>query len=383
MTVVRDSGKFPGYLSFTKQVMKGSLSLGAVSGIKVSIHWTFLLLIAWIVIQNLQAGVATGALLWTLLFVGAIFVCVVLHELGHALAARRYGIRTRDITLYPIGGVARLESIPRKPKEELVVALAGPLVNLVIAALILPWSTVPSLTGAQSEMQIGPENFLFAFAVVNAWLAVFNLVPAFPMDGGRVFRALLSFWMERARATRVAATFGQVIAVGFIFLGFYVNPFLIFIGLFIILGAQAEANYASTEALMEGHTVLDLTMQEMPVVKPETTVGEMVHEILNTQKKNFVVADDARVLGVITQMDVIKALGEKGDQLRVGDCMQTDILYLPSYLPVNEAIVKMQSAGRTIALVKEGDAVIGMVDNDNLVEFVLIQRARQHQASSL
>jgi Zn-dependent protease/predicted transcriptional regulator len=362
--------------------MKSALSLGKVSGIRVSIHWTFLLLIAWIVIQNLRAGVATGPLLWTLLFVGAIFVCVVLHELGHALAAQRYGIRTRDITLYPIGGVARLESIPHKPKEELVVALAGPLVNLVIAALIMPWTAAPLLSGTETEIQIGPGNFLFAFAVVNAWLAIFNLVPAFPMDGGRVFRALLSFWMERARATRVAATFGQVIAVGFIFLGFYVNPFLIFIGLFIILGAQAEANYASTEALMEGHTVLDLTMREMPVVKPEATVGEMVREILNTQKKNFVVADESRVLGVISQLDVIKALGDKGDQLLVRDCMQTNILYLPSNLPVNDAIVKMQSAGRTIALVKEGDAVIGMVDNDNLVEFVLIQRARQHQTSS-
>lgn len=360
--------------------MKSSLSLGKVSGIKVSIHWTFLLLIAWIVIQNLRAGAATGPIIWTLLFVCAIFLCVILHELGHALAARRYGIRTRDITLYPIGGVARLESIPRKPKEELVVALAGPLVNLVIAGLLLPWANVPLLAGNETEIQIGPGNFIFAFAMVNAWLAVFNLVPAFPMDGGRVFRAVLSFWMDRAKATRVAAAFGQVIAVGFIFLGFYVNPFLVFIGLFIILGAQAEATYASTEALMEGHTVLDLTMREMPVVRPATSVGEMIREILNTQKKNFIVADETGVLGVVSQLDVIKALGDQGELLPVRDCMRTDVLYLAVDLPVNEAIIRMQSSGQSIALVKAGESVVGMVDNDNLVEFVLVQRARQHRA---
>ncbi len=357
--------------------MKSSLSLGRVSGITVSIHWTFLLLIAWIVIQNLRAGAATGAILWTLLFVSSIFLCVVLHELGHAWAAQHYGIRTRDITLYPIGGVARLESIPRKPKQELVVALAGPLVNLVIAGIVLPWTAVSVLSEQEASLQLGPDNFMFAFAIVNAWLALFNLIPAFPMDGGRVFRAVLSFWMDRASATRVAASFGQVIAVGFIFLGFYINPFLIFVGLFIILGAQAEANYASTESLLEGHTVMDLTMREVPMIRPETTVDEMVHEILNTQKKNFVVADHMGVLGVVSLLDVVRALREKGDRIAVSECMQSIVLYLPGNMPVNEAIVKMQASGQGIALVKSGEEIVGMVDNDNLVEFVLVQRARQ------
>lgn len=359
--------------------MKHSVQLASIKGIKVSIHWTFLLLIAWIIFQNIRAGLAAVSILWTLAFVFAIFLCVILHELGHALTARRYGIKTRDITLYPIGGVASLESLPKKPLEELWVALAGPAVNLVIAMLLVPFMNF-SPPSPEAMTQIGPSNFLFAFAAVNIWLALFNLIPAFPMDGGRVFRAILSFWMDRAKATRVAASLGQLLAIGFIFLGFYVNPFLIFIGLFIILGAQAESNYAQSEALMEGHTVMDLTMREMPMVGPTTTVGEMVKEILNTQKKNFVVTEGEQVLGIITQLDVIKALGDRGEGALVRDFMKTDIIYLPAGLPVNEAILKMQTGRAPMALVQEGDKVIGMIDNDNLVEFILIERARRHQA---
>lgn len=358
--------------------MKGALRLAKIKGIEVSIHWTFLLLILWIIIQNIRSGLAVNLVLWTLAFVMAIFVCVILHELGHALTARQFGIRTRDITLYPIGGVARLETMPRKPKEELLVSLAGPAVNLLIALVLLPFVDFNALASETALTQIGPENFLLAFSVVNIWLAVFNLVPAFPMDGGRVFRALLSFWMDRAVATRTAALLGQFIAIGFIFLGFYVNPFLIFIGLFIILGAQSESSFAQTEALMEGHTVLDLTMHDMPLVSPQTTVAQMVGEVLNSQKKNFVVWDGEQILGTVTQLDVIKALGERGESATVSDFMKTDVLYLSPSMPVNDAISKMQSGNRSIALVREGQQVIGMVDNDNLVEFILIQRALQH-----
>lgn len=357
--------------------MKGTLRLARIKGIQVTIHWTFVLLLAWIVLQNVKSGLAVGPVMWTIIFVLGIFVCVILHELGHALMAMQFGIHTRDITLYPIGGVARLESMPRKPKEELLVALAGPAVNLVIALILYPFIDFKSIASEEALAQIGPANFMFAFAVVNIWLALFNLVPAFPMDGGRVLRAFLSFWMDRPLATKSAAMLGQLIAIGFIFLGFYVNPFLIFIGLFIILGAQSESNYAQAEALMEGHTVSDLTMHEMPLIAPETTVAQLVSEVLNSQKKNFVVWDGHNALGIVTQLDAIKALGDRGEQALVHEFMQTDILYLPATMPVTDAIVKMQSSGRTVALVREADQVVGMVDNDNLVEFILIQRAKQ------
>ncbi len=356
---------------------RSSVSLGAVAGIKVYVHWTFLLLIVWIILQNVRSGLTWIPILWTLAFVLSLFVCVVLHELGHALTARRYGIKTRDITLYPIGGVASLESIPRKPKEELLVSLAGPAVNLLIAALLYPFIDFSSITKAETLAQIRPDNFIFAFAFVNIWLALFNLIPAFPMDGGRVFRALLSFRMDRAKATRIAARVGQVLAVFFMIVGFYVNPFLIFIGLFIFLGAQVESNYAQSERLLEGQTVMAMTMLDVPTVSGTTTAGALVRELLNSQKKNFVVEEQGKVSGVVTQKELLKALTQWGEKAIASDFMNKEVLWLPAALPVRDAIVKMQSANSTVALVVDGGRYLGMVDNDNLVEFILVQQAKQ------
>src|SRR5690606_27785084 len=181
---------------------------------------------------------------WSLLLLATIFLCITLHEVGHALMARRYGIATRDITLLPIGGLARMEALPVKPWEELLVALAGPAVQLVIALILFPF--VQRIDPNLAMSSIGAVNFVPALFGVNIWLALFNLIPAFPMDGGRVFRALLAFRKGYVRATRTAASLGQLLAMVFVFAGFALNPFLIFIGLFIFLGAQAEAGMVET-----------------------------------------------------------------------------------------------------------------------------------------
>jgi Zn-dependent protease len=233
--------------------MKGSFKLGNIAGIGVFIHWTFSILIVFIIYSNYRAGQNMEQILWSLLFVLSIFATVFLHELGHALAAKRYGIKTTDITLLPIGGLARLERIPEKPTEELVVAIAGPLVNIVLALLTLLFITVPSWGAITEQLTIGVglHNFFLYFFIVNIWLSLFNLIPAFPMDGGRVLRAILSMGMQRHSATEIAARIGQLLAIGFVFLGFYSNPFLIFIGLFIILGAQGELELTKAGFLLK------------------------------------------------------------------------------------------------------------------------------------
>jgi Zn-dependent protease/predicted transcriptional regulator len=357
--------------------MKTSLELGKVSGIKVSVHWTFLILLAWIVLINVRAGTDAVHIVWSLLFILSIFVCVVLHELGHALMARRFNISTRDITLYPIGGVARLDSIPKKPKEELLVALAGPAVNFVISFLLFPFVDFSGVKDATALSQIGAENFLLAFVTVNIWLAIFNLIPAFPMDGGRVFRALLSFKLSRPQATRIAASVGQIIAIGFIFLGFYINPFMIFIGLFIFLGAQSEANYAQTEALLDGKTLKRITMREFPTLDSDVLLHQAVTETLNSQKKNFVILSDSKIVGTLGQPEMIKALREHGEQVKVSEVMDKDILYLPITLPIEQALLNMQRETKSMAVVMLDGEAVGIVDNDNLVEFIVIQGARK------
>src|SRR5437016_9212220 len=230
--------------------MRWSIKIARISGIEVRIHVTFLLFLAWIGFTYYQVG-GSAAAAEGVLFILALFGCVLLHEFGHALAARAFGIRTPDITLLPIGGVARLQRMPDKPWQELAVAVAGPLVNVVIAAvLIFVLGRRAEFQSLQHLEQPGIE-MLAKLASVNISLVLFNLIPAFPMDGGRVLRSVLAMTMNYARATQVAAWIGQGLAFVFGFIGLFSNPMLIFIAFFIFLGAQQEAAIDETRALPE------------------------------------------------------------------------------------------------------------------------------------
>ncbi|MGH9356401.1 MAG: site-2 protease family protein, partial [Terriglobia bacterium] len=217
--------------------MRWSWKIGKLAGINVYMHATFLLLIAFILFVSWADGRNLTATLRGVLFVLAVFACVVLHELGHALTARKYGVRTRDIILLPIGGVARLERMPEKPREELWVALAGPAVNVVIGAVLLAPLIAAGVHPQWINFQWSGGNFVENLMVANVWLVGFNLLPAFPMDGGRVLRALLATRMEYTQATQVAARVGQAMALIFGFAGLFYDPFLLFIALFVWMGA--------------------------------------------------------------------------------------------------------------------------------------------------
>lgn len=352
--------------------MKNALFLGTVSGIKIFIHWTFLILIGWLVFSNLSRGLGGTEIVWSVLFVLTIFGCVTLHELGHALAAKRFNIKTRDITLLPIGGVAQLESIPEKPQEELIVALAGPAVNVVIFALLL--LVLPRQAESLLELQqIGPSNFLYALMLVNMWLALFNMIPAFPMDGGRVFRALLAFRMDRAKATRIAAGLGQFLAIGFVFLGFFYNPFLVIIGLFIFLGAQSEAQHTETQSLMRGFTVRDALLVEVPDIAADATIEDATDKLLQGQNKHFLVKNDGHPVGTLGRDEIIRALGNLGKQALVRDAMRGDLTYLPSSMPLEEAWKTMQLQNQSFVLVGSPQQIVGALDSDNIAEFLMIR----------
>ncbi len=362
--------------------MKNALYLGKVSGIRIFVHWTFLILIGWIVFSNLNRGLGGTEILWSVAFILTIFGCVTLHELGHALAAKRFNIVTRDITLLPIGGVAQMESIPEKPKEELIVAIAGPAVNLVIFVLLFFALPGPQSAGGAMDIQhIGPGNFMYALMVVNMWLALFNLIPAFPMDGGRVFRALLAFRMERIRATRIAAGLGQILAMGFIFLGLFYNPFLVFIGLFIFLGAQSEAEQTQTKSLLKGYTVHDALLEEIPEMAPETSIRAAAEHLLHTQNKYFLVKNDGKPAGTLGRDEIIRAIGNMDDNAPVRQAMRAEVMYLTVDMPIEEAWNKMQREKQSFALVGSEDEVLGALDTDNIAEFVMIRSAEQSKKS--
>lgn len=357
--------------------MKYALSLGRIAGIKVYIHWTFLILIAWTLYSDVRAGLGPVDMVWSVVFVLAIFVCVTMHEYGHALAARRYGIQTRDITLLPIGGLAKLEGMPEKPKEELVVAIAGPAVNVVIVIILAP---IIMLTGSLDRMEsariISQGNFLVMLAAVNLSLTVFNLIPAFPMDGGRVFRALLAFKLDRVKATQIAATVGQVLAVGFMIWGFYGDPFLIFIGLFIFSSARSEARYAQTQAIFKNATLAKVLVRQPPMMMAHFTIREAAQHLLATQNKDFLVIDEGKPVGSIGREQIIKAIAEQGETASVREAMDGELLVLDLQLSIEEAWKEFQIRNKRLALVLYNGQLAGTVDVDNIAEFLMINRAK-------
>jgi len=361
--------------------MKYSLYLGKVSGIRISVHWTFLILIFWIIFANMQSGLTFGEIVWSLVFVLSIFVCVILHELGHALTAQRFKIKTREISILPIGGVAQLESIPEKPREELLVALAGPAVNILIAAILYPLVTFGQVVDDLSNVsRIGPENFLPALMKINLWLALFNLIPAFPMDGGRVLRALLAFKLSHEKATRIAASVGQMLAMVFVFFGFFSNPFLIFIGLFIFLGAQAEAAYGQSRFMLKGFTVNDVLMHDVPYIDGESSIKDAAARLLDSQNRNFVVNHLGKPVGTLSRDQIIRALGEQGGNGSVNRIKDEDMVILSPETPLEDAWHQLQRQRKPLMLVMSGGALAGVVDEENLAEFILIQAAAKKQA---
>jgi len=232
--------------------MRGAWQIGRFAGILVQVHWTFALLIGWVVMIHLRDGGGVSDALRGVALTLAVFTCVVLHEFGHALTARRYGIGTRDITLLPIGGVARLARMPEDPRQELLVAAAGPAVNVILAAGLAGVLVLSGRYAPVTDMTLVGARFLDQLLVINVVLVVFNLLPAFPMDGGRVLRALLALRWPYLQATRWAASAGQAIAVALGFAGVLLrSPFLVLIALFVFSGARAEARGVELRAQLE------------------------------------------------------------------------------------------------------------------------------------
>ncbi|MGI9519036.1 MAG: site-2 protease family protein [Pirellulaceae bacterium] len=357
--------------------MKWSLKLARIAGIDVFVHWTFAILIIWLI----TIYVAQGSDFWGVVrgvgFVLAIFGCVVLHELGHALTARRFGIRTRDITLLPIGGVARLERMPEDPKQELLVALAGPAVNLVIAIVLFGLLYLVSGTESLVNVKFGGPAFLAPLMFVNVFLAVFNMLPAFPMDGGRVLRAMLALTMDYSLATQTAATIGQAIAIVFGLLGLLYNPLLIFIALFVFLGAQQEAQMVQMRSLTQGLPVRETMVTHFRTVAADTPLSEIVEALLRGEQQDFPVVDRDAPVGVLTRSDLIRALAEGRHDGIVADVMRDTCGVVDEREMLNDVLLKMQEAACPMMPVVRDGQLVGIVTLENIGEWVMIQSALQ------
>jgi Zn-dependent protease/predicted transcriptional regulator len=358
--------------------MKSSLYMGRYFDIKIFLHWSFLAFLLWIAFSNYKNGWSN--IFWTLTYVISVFACITLHEFGHALVAKRFNIKTRDVTLYPIGGVASLEKMPEKPMQEIAVALAGPAVNVAIAFMLLPFVNVTELWQEDlSKMKdINAETFIPTLFTVNIILVLFNLIPAFPMDGGRVVRALLSIKLSRSKATRIAATLGQIFAVLLILEGFSGNPI---IGFFVFLSAEGEARYVKQQEILRGLKVSDATMKQYPKLNSSETISEAVDTLLDSTYKRFLVMENDKVVGLLTDENIIKAIGEKGETARIGSIMQPNLTILNYDISLEEGLLKLNEGAGFLPVQKDGN-IIGVLDTENVLELLLVRQMRAKKASN-
>ena len=355
--------------------MKWQWKLGRFAGIDVYVHATFLLLIGWVGYSHWLENRSWGEVLVGILFILALFACVVLHEYGHALTARKYGIRTRDITLYPIGGVARLERMPEKPIEELWVALMGPAVNLVIAAALFAYLFLTDNLVPLNQLTVASGSFLERLVAVNITLVLFNLIPAFPMDGGRVLRALLAMNMDYVHATQIAANVGQGMAFLFGLIGLFSNPFLLFIALFVWIGAAEEASMVQMRNSISGIPITRAMQTKFETLSPDDTLARVVSLILAGSQQDFPVVEDGHFVGVLTRDDFINGLSRSGPSTPVIRVMRRDLPVVDSHDMVEMAVTRLQESGSKTLPVMHASQFVGLITSENIAELLMIRSA--------
>lgn len=356
--------------------MTWSIRIARIMGIDVFLHFTFLILVAWVGVSTYLYHRDVNEAIYGIAFILSVFGIVVLHEFGHAIAASWFGIKTRDITLYPIGGVARLERMPEEPFKEFVVAIAGPMVNVILAIAIyfmLPGIPDPTMI---SKVEDAGSRMLEQLFLVNVGLVVFNMIPAFPMDGGRVLRAVLASFLGYARATQIAAGLGQALAFGLGFLGLMNgNLILIFIAFFVLMAAGQEAQAVQLKTSLAGVPVADAMITNYQALRPEEPLSAAVDHLLSGFQTDFPVLHNGQVVGMLLRHDLIEKIRKDGEHSRIQDAMRTQFVMADPTELLEQAFVRLQDCEcRSMPVIHQG-RLVGLLTPDNVGEFLMLREA--------
>jgi len=359
--------------------MSWSFPIANIRGTIVRIHVTFLILLAWVALVFLFKG-GTAEAIGALIFTIALFGCVLLHEFGHVFAARAFGIRTPDITLLPIGGLARLEKMPEQPWQELIVAIAGPLVNVAIAIVLFAMlGGIPDLTDPEMLTFTSLKALTARLMIINVWLVIFNLIPAFPMDGGRVLRALLAMAMPYAKATNTAATVGQIFAaLGAVYALFSGNFILLLIAMFIFFAARGESAMVSEREAIRNVTIDQAMMTDFQTLPENATLREAVNHLLAGTQHDFpVLRADGSLAGILTRQQLVRALAERGPDAPVAPFLVTDLPKVFPGTPLTRAIEILRESPTEVLPVLSADErqILGLLSAENLAELLMIRQA--------
>jgi Zn-dependent protease/predicted transcriptional regulator len=368
--------------------MRGSIRIGKIAGIPIGLHWSFFLLFIFIIARSTVGGKVDSTLVMmnVLLTVG-VFVCVLFHELGHSFAANRFGIRTRNILLLPFGGAANLERMPEIPRQELMVFLAGPLVNLLIAVAIFcglmlnaretfGGGTTFSIEQAQNILTLSePATSLWEqMFLVNIFLAVFNLLPALPLDGGRALRALLSYKMSRGRATEFAARLGQAFAIAFIGLAFYFTDWMLMIvAVFILMGAENELQFARAKSILSKYTVKEAMITELKSFSIWDTVNEAFEGMKCNGCRKAIVKNEDKIAGIVHQKMILAAMAAGKEDELLCKIMIKDFVSVEPSLSLEKAIAKMEEARSPVLGVTDDSGLVGLISWEKIKDFIKVQ----------
>lgn len=370
--------------------MKWSWRVGRIAGISIRVHATFPLLFVWIALSAVRGGATPASVLGTVALLVAVFTLVVLHECAHALVARRFGVHTRDITLLPIGGIARLERMPREPRQELLIALAGPAVNVVLAIILYAalalsgdLARLREMNAAGTATMTSATIFAQLFAV-NVSLALFNLLPAFPLDGGRVLRALLAMrGGDYAKATVTAARVGRAFALLFGLAGLFVisSPMLVVISLFVWLSAASEAAAAQTAAALVDVPLSSLLITDLHTLAPHDPLSRASELTIQGYQQDFPVIDRGALVGMLSRADLVRGLTKHGSGGTVISAMRRDFHSATPDDTPEEALQELATnSGDSLPVIRDG-ALVGLLTAENVMEFLMLEGARRSVAA--
>ena len=350
--------------------MKWSFKIGTIVGIPVKIHVTFLLLLVLVYFSG--ASVIGTAGIEGVIFVVLVFASVVFHELSHAMVARYYGINVTDITLLPIGGVARMASPPDRPVQEVLIAAAGPAASIFLAFCLWFAADIVGSGVTISDMSV-KSSLLAQLTAVNVVLAVFNMIPAFPMDGGRILRGILAMYLTQFTATRIAVGVGQAFAIGLFFLGLlYMNFFMILIALFVYLGAETEERQMGIMVSLGGAIAEAAMISDVNTLSPAQTIGEAAERYCRTFQGDFPVVDGPRLVGLVTREILTEALHRQGASTLVSEVMTRDFPTALEQTPLIDILQKMQESGSKAVPILRGGKLRGLITLEQIGRYNML-----------
>jgi Zn-dependent protease/CBS domain-containing protein len=355
----------------TNNKIAGTAATFHLFGIPIRLHFTFLILLAFILVVGLSGDQSAAV---NMVYILALFISVLIHELGHVAVSRRYGIKTKEIVMYPIGGVSRMERDP-KPSEELWIALVGPVVNLAIAGMLFAYLySSGQVVGIETLAKASDANLIERIALGNLILGGFNLIPAFPMDGGRILRAFLARFRPIEEATRIAAAAGRFLAIAMLFIGLFNGQFfLMFIAIFVYLGAEHENAAVTGRAMTQGIPVRAAMVTDFHTLPHGSTIRDAAELLLSTSQQDFPVVLGEQVIGLLGRNALLRGMAAEGPESYVSGIMDRNFTAVAPEMDLAETMPVLAEAG-TCALVMDGDRLVGLLTRENLSEFVLLRR---------